>query len=56
MQPRRDAKAHEPYLAGRSVDQHMGRLDALVDQAPPVEVAARRQADGQAHKPGQCHL
>ena len=48
-QARRDAKAQEPDLAGRPVDEHMGRLDILVDQAPPVELAQRdREPDGDA--------
>ena len=50
-QARRDAKARQPDLAGRPVDEHMGRLEILVEQAPPVELAERRcQADGQAQK------
>ena len=48
-QGRRDAKAQEPDLAGRPVDEHMGRLDILVNQAPPVQVAQRhREPNGDA--------
>ena len=48
-QPRGDAKARQPDLPGRPVDEHMGRLDVLVDQAPPVELAQRgREPDGEA--------
>ena len=42
-------KPSEPDLAGRIVDEHMGRLDILVDQAPPVELAQRdREPNGDA--------
>ncbi len=50
---RRDAmpKPSEPDLAGRRVDEHIGRLDVLVDQAPPVELAQRdREANGDAQE------
>ena len=47
-QARSDAETHEPHLASRMVDQHIGRFDVLVDQAAPVYLAERsRQADGQ---------
>ncbi len=50
-QPRGDAEADQPYGAGRGVDQDVGRLDVLVDEAPLVEPAQRvRQADGDAQE------
>ena len=48
-QARRDAEARQPDLPGRAVDEHIGRLDVLVDQAAPVELAERgREPDGEA--------
>ena len=48
-QARGDAKARQPDLPSRLVDEHMGRLEVLVEQAPPVELAQRgRQPAGEA--------
>ena len=33
---RSDTKAHEPDLAGRRVNENIGRLDVFVDQTPLV--------------------
>jgi hypothetical protein len=38
-QSRRDPEVSEPDVAGRSVDQDVGRLDVLVDQARCVNMA-----------------
>jgi hypothetical protein len=43
---RRDPEAGEPDVAGRWVEQDVGRLDVLVDQAGGMEVAdGAREAD-----------
>jgi hypothetical protein len=38
---RRDAEAHQPDLAGRGIDEHVGRLDILMDEAALVQLAKR---------------
>ena len=44
-------KPDQPDGAGRGVDEDVGRLDVLVDEAPLVEPAQRgRQADGDAQE------
>ena len=49
-QTRRDAEAREPDAAGCRVDQDIGRLDVLVDEALPVHLAeCGRERDRDAH-------
>ena len=55
---RREAmpKPGEPHLSGRAVDQNIGRLDVLVDEAALVELAERRRdADGEAQEASHFH-
>ena len=52
-QPRRNAEAGEADVAG-GVDERIRRLDVLVDEAMPVDLAERcRQADGEAQEARQ---
>ena len=52
-QPGRYAEAGEPDVAG-GVDEHVRRLDVLVDEAMPVRSAQRLgDVDGEAQKPRQ---
>ena len=52
-QPGRDAEAGEPDVAG-VVDEHVRRLDVLVDETAPMDVAERRrQANGDAQEARQ---
>ncbi len=49
----RDPESGKPDVAGL-VDQHVRRLDILMDQAVPMDlVDCRRQANGDAHAAGQ---
>src|SRR6516164_3648041 len=52
---RSDTKAHEPALAGDGVDQNIGRLDVLVDNAALMQVIDRaRNADSKTQR--ECHV
>ena len=54
----RDAmpKPGQPDRAGFGVDQDVGGLDVLVDEAAPVDIAERRRhADGEAQEASHLH-
>ena len=50
-QARGDAESGEPDLSGRAVQQNVGRLDVLMDEAALVQLAdSHGDADGQAQE------
>jgi len=50
-QPRGDAEPGEPDFVGHAVDEDIGRLDVLMDEAAPMRLAeSARNADGQAQE------
>src|SRR5215475_2105169 len=53
---RGDAEPGQPHLAGRLVEQDVGRLDVLVDEAALVELTENRShTDGPAQEASYLH-
>src|SRR5262245_33624403 len=53
---RGDAESRQPHLAGRVVEQNVGRLDVFMDEAAPVKLAdSRGNSDGEAQEASDLH-